>query len=135
MSDELPRGIPRKLVFRTLADVCDSQCRLLVDKLQPHLEVRRSIQSREGAKAKAEGRRNRAARLHRDVTMLRTWINDKARCNRPTIDAAVFGYIVGTAYSDAESFKELKAELESLGHVGMFNGLTVDDLITIVDQL
>lgn len=129
--DPTPAPIPRRLVFRALADALGGQARHLEGMSPGRSRARRATA---GGAAKS-GRAMRAARLAAQASEFSRWVGDPARYQGAGIDAAIVGYLIALAYGHAEAMVELRAELADLGRPGVLDGVAIDDLITIMERL
>lgn len=132
MPDAVPLGIPRRLVFRVLADALGGQVR--------HLEglpsqTRRRRPGAAAAVSKQLGRSSRWERLRSQASTFSLWIGDPAHYQGQPIDAAVVGYLVALAYGHSDALAELRAELADLGSPGLVDGTDARDLVEIVRRL
>lgn len=127
-----PAPIPRRLVYRILADALDGQVRHFA-ALPARSQVIRPGSA--VADSKQIGRDGTIVRLREQSGSIRLWIGDPRRYRGPGVDAAVLGYLVALAYGHSDALPELVAELTDLGHGDLLRDLGARDLVEITARL
>jgi hypothetical protein len=119
MDETPPADIPRRLVFRALADILGGQARRLEGLTAARSGDRRGPEAAANSERKRSMRLEQSRRMRADAAMLSGWAGEARRCAGRGVDAAVFGYLVAMAYGHGDGLKELRAEVEDLGEAGL----------------
>ena len=119
--------IPRRILYRTLADACGGQLRHLA-------EIERSPR-RPGhghpAESKEVGRANRSARLRHLADEFDRRVGDPVYYKRADVPAAAAGLIVALAYGHASALDSLR----EIAAPGALDGLIAGDLVAISERI
>jgi hypothetical protein len=127
-------GIPRKLVFRILANVLGGHARQLAGRAQGSVR-RRGAQAVEGALSKGEQQQILASDVMSQADELGGWIGDDSKCSGPDLPAELVGHLCALALGHGYAVPEVRRIANGLAGPGVLDGVDFRDIPAVVSRL
>ncbi len=123
--------IPRRLVYRVLAQVVHGQARVVAGRTVGRSVKRRGLAHQANALAKEEGREDQSHDLCVQANELTRRIGDPSHYQGPGVDPALLGWLSALALGHTAA----RAEIEQLAGPGVMAGVDWLDMPMVLDRL